>query len=74
MQARGQVGAASDDEVANIPTAGAQRVSRSPKRITITISYETYQRLIARSEEEGRSLSNLSAFLLESCLVRSNPE
>ena len=41
---------------------------RSPTRITITISYGTYERLIHRSNEEGRSLSNLSAFLLESAI------
>ena len=27
--------------------------------------YETYQQLIQRSDDEGRSLSNLAAFLLE---------
>jgi len=38
---------------------------RSPRRITITIPYQTYQQLLLRSNQEGRSLSNLSAFLLE---------
>lgn len=41
---------------------------RSPKRITITVPYGAYQSLLARSEQEGRSLSNLAAFLLESVL------
>ena len=41
---------------------------RSPMRISITIAYGTYERLLTRSEEEGRSLSNLSAFLLESSI------
>jgi len=41
---------------------------RSPKRLTITLPYASYQRLLARSDEEGRSLSNLAAFLLERAL------
>ena len=41
---------------------------RSPMRITITVPYGTYEHLIHQSNEEGRSLSNLSAFLLESAI------
>lgn len=41
---------------------------RSPKRISITVSYRAHQRLLDRSDQEGRSLSNLAAFLLESTL------
>jgi CopG-like RHH_1 or ribbon-helix-helix domain, RHH_5 len=41
---------------------------RAPRRITITVPYGTYQRLLERSELEGRSLSNLAAFLLESAI------
>jgi hypothetical protein len=37
----------------------------SPQRITVTISWQTHQRLISRSDDEGRSLSNLAAHLLE---------
>ena len=37
-------------------------------RISITIPYGTYEHLVHRSDEEGRSLSNLSAFLLESAI------
>jgi hypothetical protein len=37
----------------------------SPKRITITLSAMTLKKLWKRSLEEGRSLSNLAAFLLE---------
>lgn len=43
-----------------------KRLFRSPKRISITIPYGTYQTLLERSENEGRSLSNLAAYLLES--------
>ena len=46
---------------------------RSPVRISITIPYGTYEHLIHRSDEEGRSLSNLSAFLLE-CAVSAQVE
>jgi len=41
---------------------------RAPKRITITVPYGAYQRLLERSSLEGRSLSNLAAFLLESAI------
>jgi hypothetical protein len=41
---------------------------RSPVRITITLPYSTYNALEESSTHEGRSLSNLSAFLLESAL------
>jgi predicted CopG family antitoxin len=38
---------------------------RKPQRVTITISWQTYQQLLDRSDNEGRSLSNLAAHLLE---------
>ncbi|MFN5192819.1 MAG: ribbon-helix-helix domain-containing protein [Cyanobacteriota bacterium] len=38
---------------------------RRPQRICITVSFATYQSLQERSLREGRSLSNLAAFLLE---------
>lgn len=41
---------------------------RKPRRVTITIPYATYLVLERRSYEQGRSLSNLSAYLLE-CAV-----
>jgi len=40
-------------------------LSRSPKRITITIPHSTFEAIVQRSNEEGRSLSNLAAFILE---------
>jgi hypothetical protein len=43
---------------------------RSPKRISITIPYATFQKIVERSNEEGRSLSNLAAFVLEQGLDR----
>ena len=41
---------------------------KSPQRITITIPYNTYEHLMKRSNEEGRSLSNLAAYLLETAI------
>jgi hypothetical protein len=41
---------------------------RKPRRVTITIPHATYLELERRSDEQGRSLSNLSAHLLE-CAV-----
>jgi hypothetical protein len=38
---------------------------KSTKRITITIPHTTFKVLLKRSYEEGRSLSNLAAYLLE---------
>jgi hypothetical protein len=43
-------------------------VLKSPKRISITIPHDTYERLLRQSDYEGRSLSNLAAYLLESAL------
>lgn len=42
-----------------------QRLKRKPVRITITISALLYERLVQRSLEEGRSLSNLAAYVME---------
>lgn len=41
---------------------------RKPQRISITISQSTYERLVSRSDLEGRSVSNLAAYLLENGL------
>lgn len=41
---------------------------RSPKRITITVPYGAYQSLLNRSDQEGRSMSNLAAYILESSI------
>jgi hypothetical protein len=46
-------------------------VPPSPRRITVTISSTLHQELVERSDREGRSLSNLVAFLLETTLSAS---
>lgn len=38
---------------------------RKPKRITITVPDQIYRTLEERSAREGRSISNLAAYLLE---------
>jgi len=43
--------------------------SRKPKRITITIPASLFQALEAESTKQGRSMSNLSAFLLEMATI-----
>ena len=46
-------------------------LQRQPRRITITLSYNVHEALLDRSEQEGRSVSNLCAFLLEESLLHS---
>lgn len=43
----------------------ARPKDRRPQRITITVSWATHRYLLERSQDEGRSLSNLAAHLLE---------
>ena len=47
---------------------------RSSQRLTITVAHATLQALVERSNTEGRSLSNLAAYLLESSLDRRGVE
>jgi len=42
-----------------------QTLQRKPVRISITISYALHQSLMECSDNQGRSLSNLAAYLLE---------
>jgi hypothetical protein len=44
-------------------------MQRQPQRISITISFRVHEGLLKRSEDEGRSMSNLCAFLLEESLL-----
>ena len=41
---------------------------RSPVRLSITVNHQLHQRLVCRSVEQGRSISNLCAYLLERAL------
>ena len=44
-------------------------LQKAPKRITITVPFAILDHLIERSGYEGRSISNLAAFLLEQALI-----
>lgn len=44
---------------------------RSPRRVSITLPWNAYRCLQDRCDDEGRSLSNLAAFLIESSLESS---
>jgi hypothetical protein len=43
---------------------------RKPRRMTINLPEAAFEKLIARSNREGRSVSNLTSFLLEKILSR----
>lgn len=45
---------------------------RKPRRISITLSFYVYEELLKRSDLEGRSVSNLCAFLLEEALLKTS--
>ena len=47
------------------PNSLQRYANRSPKRITITIPHSAFEAIIRRSNEEGRSLSNVATFILE---------
>jgi hypothetical protein len=49
-------------------TQTQRMIFRSPKRISITIPHNAYEHLLKQSDLQGRSLSNLAAYLLESAL------
>ena len=46
--------------------------SRAPQRVSITLNYATYKGLEKRSMVDGRSMSNLAAFILESVLIENS--
>ena len=43
--------------------------SRKPQRLTITVSHSVADHLISQSTSQGRSISNLAAYLLERALT-----
>jgi len=54
--------------------AGSTKIApkhHSPRRVTITVPYALYCELLARSDQQGRSLSNLAAYLLEAAISSS---
>ena len=45
-------------------------MQRSPMRLSVTVPHHLYQMLQERSDLEGRSMSNLAAYMLEQGLSR----
>ncbi len=41
---------------------------RKPRRLTITVSHHVFEALVEISDQQGRSISNYAAFLLETGL------
>jgi hypothetical protein len=54
--------------VSNLPIDNTPYSFRKPVRISITLSYHSWHHLVTRSDNEGRSISNLSAYLIERAL------
>jgi hypothetical protein len=52
----------------NAFSPAAAPLFRVPLRVTITLLHNTYSHLLERSDAEGCSMSNLTAYLLESSL------
>ena len=46
---------------------------RKPTRITITISHHLFEAITNQADYQGRSTSNLAAFLLEAALESKQP-
>ncbi|MCP9882708.1 hypothetical protein KBY65_09480 [Cyanobium sp. Alchichica 3B3-8F6] len=46
--------------------------NRAPQRLSIALNYAAYKNLERRSAMEGRSMSNLAAFILESALTKNS--
>jgi hypothetical protein len=53
--------------------ARANPAFRSSQRLTITVAQATLEALVNRSSFEGRSLSNLAAYLLEAAMEERRP-
>ncbi len=56
-----------------LPPHARSAAFRHSRRITITLPNQAFLRLLERSDDEGRSLSNLAAFLLENALAGATP-
>jgi hypothetical protein len=52
---------------------GQQPIFRKPRRITSTVPDQIYRNLLERSSKEGRSISNLAAYLLERAVACDQP-
>ena len=50
-------------------SANLSYLSRRPQRLTISVSHAVATHLIEQSNDQGRSMSNLAAYLLERALT-----
>ena len=55
-------------------TANLSFASRRPQRLTITVSHHVAEHLVEQSNTQGRSISNLAAYLLERALGEHQSE
>lgn len=53
---------------------GLARLQRRPVRVTTTMPAALHEQLLQRSDVEGRSLSNLIAYLLETAMTPPGPK
>lgn len=53
---------------------GLARLQRRPARVTVTLCAALHEQLLQRSDVEGRSLSNLIAYLLETAMTPPGPK
>jgi len=53
---------------------GLARLQRRPTRVTVTLCAALHEQLLKRSDVEGRSLSNLIAYLLEAAMEPPRPK
>lgn len=60
-------------EPRSLPTNRGGLVFRKPRRITVTVPDRIYRTLLERSTREGRSISNLAAYLLERAVAGEKP-
>lgn len=54
------------------PTGSTAPLFRRPRRITITVPHHAYCALQNQSDDEGRSLSNLASYMLETALAKQH--
>ncbi|MCP9777314.1 hypothetical protein KBY75_01795 [Cyanobium sp. T1G-Tous] len=49
--------------------SGTRPAFRKPRRISVTVPDQTYRQILECSNRQGRSVSNLAAFLLEMAIA-----
>lgn len=57
----------------SLPPIGSPAANRRPRRLSITLPANVFKELERRSTLEGRSLSNLAAYVLEAGMAAGAP-